>query len=202
MSESANVLETGRYEARVKIILATDMIEADRQREEWNLGNKAQKSQRETAGLNVNEPIRSIVISARSNAVIGCAETVFLWRRQYQISINPVMLSGHPGVTGLACGEGYSREDGRDCIAPVRLTMHVKLIKSPDVDSHHVNGSREVRGAISRSETPSNGMQPVRQDHSRDETPVMGTDSKGPGFYKSFANSSGPQIRSTVKGRA
>jgi len=45
----------------------------------------------------------------------------------------------HPGVAGLACGEGYPREDGRDCIAPVRLTMHMELIKRPDVDSIHMH---------------------------------------------------------------
>jgi len=37
MSESLNVLKTGRYEARVKDGLATVSSEADRQREEWNL---------------------------------------------------------------------------------------------------------------------------------------------------------------------
>ena len=49
MSESLNVLRTGRYEARVKDRLVTVPSEADRQREEWNLSNKAQKSLRKTA---------------------------------------------------------------------------------------------------------------------------------------------------------
>ncbi|MHB8560028.1 MAG: hypothetical protein ACYDAP_02515 [Thermoplasmataceae archaeon] len=44
MSESLNVERTGNYKARVKVILVTDMTEADRQREIWNLSNKAQRS--------------------------------------------------------------------------------------------------------------------------------------------------------------
>ena len=99
-------------------MLVTVISEADRQREIWNLSNKAQKSLREAAGLNVNEPISSVVIKTRSNAVNGCAEPVMVWRRQYQIPTDSVRVSGHPGVTGLACGEGYSREDGRSPTVP------------------------------------------------------------------------------------
>ena len=130
MSESLNIGKTGNYEARVKVVLVTDMTEADRQREEWNLSNKAQRSLREAAGLNVNEPISSVVIKTRSNAVNGCAEPVMVWRRQYQIPTDSVRVSGHPGVTGLACGEGYSREDGRSHIFPVR-GMEYMVIKNP-----------------------------------------------------------------------
>ena len=57
MSESLNVLKAGKYEAWVKAELVTVSAEADRQREEWNLSNEAQKSLRETAGLNENEHI-------------------------------------------------------------------------------------------------------------------------------------------------
>ena len=92
MSESLNIGKTGNYEARVKVVLVTDMTEADRQREEWNLSNKAQRSLREAAGLNVNEPISSVVIKTRSNAVNGCAEPVMVWRRQYRIPIDSVRL--------------------------------------------------------------------------------------------------------------
>ena len=69
MSESLYVSRTGRYEAGGKDGLATVPSEATRQREEWNLRNEAQKSQREAAGLNKNEPIRSVVMFTRSNAV-------------------------------------------------------------------------------------------------------------------------------------
>lgn len=191
MSESLNVLKTGRYEARGKDGLVTVPSEATRQREEWNLSNEAQRSRRVAAGLNENEPISSVVISSLSNEVKECVEPVIWWRRQHQISAKTVEVSGHSGVAGLACGEGYSREDGRDCIDPVRLTMHMELIKRPDVGSIHLHGSREVRMPISGSETASEVMQPVRRVHSRDEFPVMGIDPKGPDFCKSFPNSSG-----------
>ena len=120
MSESLNIGKTGNYEARVKVILVTDMTEADRQREEWNLSNKAQRSLREAAGLNANKPISSVVIKTRSNAVKERVDPVSRWRRQYQILTDPVGVSGRSGVTGLACGEGYSREDGRSHTFPVR----------------------------------------------------------------------------------
>ena len=40
-------------------MLVTVISEADRQREIWNLSDKAQKSLREAASLNVNEPTGS-----------------------------------------------------------------------------------------------------------------------------------------------
>ena len=189
MSESLNVERTGNYKTRVKVILVTDMTEADRQREIWNLSNKAQRSLREAAGLNANEPISSVVIKTRSNAVNGCAEPVMVWRRQYRIPIDSVGVSGHPGVTGLACGEGYSREDGRSHIFPVR-GMEYMVIKNPTEGFYHIFHNPEVNPAISRSEMPDNEVWEVRQVHSNDETPVMGADVKEPDFCERFPNSS------------
>ncbi|MHB1902457.1 MAG: hypothetical protein ACYCSO_10430 [Cuniculiplasma sp.] len=90
MSESLNIGKTENYEARVKDGLATVPSEADRQREIWNLSDKAQKSLREAAGLNVNEPTSSVVICTSSNGVNGCVDPVNIWRRQYQISTDSV----------------------------------------------------------------------------------------------------------------
>ena len=201
MNESFNVETTGNYEARVKVMLATDMAEADRQREEWNLVNEAQKSLREAAGLNISKPICSVVICAPSNGVKGCAESVFVRRRQYYASTNPARMHRHPGVAGLACGEGYPREDGRDCIAPVKLTMHVELIKRTITGSIHVHGSREVRMPISGSEVASHGMQPVRPDNSSDEFSAMEKDAKCPDFCDVFQAVHGYQSCLNVKGR-
>ncbi|MGC8630103.1 MAG: hypothetical protein ACP5RY_03480, partial [Thermoplasmata archaeon] len=108
MSESLKVVITGSYEARVKIILATGMIKADRQRGQLDL-NKAQIPRCKTTGLNENEPVYSVVKKSRSNAVSGCAEPIYGWRRQYSVSTNPARMLEHPGVVGWACGEGYSR---------------------------------------------------------------------------------------------
>ncbi|MHB8562065.1 MAG: hypothetical protein ACYDAP_13075, partial [Thermoplasmataceae archaeon] len=72
MSESLNVLKTGRYEARGNDGLATVSSEATRQWEIWNLSNKAQRSLREAAGLNVNKPTSSAVRSTSSNGVKEC----------------------------------------------------------------------------------------------------------------------------------
>ena len=199
MSESLNVLTIGRYEARVKVILATVMTEADRQWEIWNLSSEAQTSLRETPGLNENEPICNAVIRTSSNGMNGCAEPVRLWRRQYHAAC-PIWLHGHPGVTGQAWDECYPREDGRDCIDPVRTTMCMELIKRPNVGSYHAYRSEEVMIRIIGREIGSKVMQPVRQDHNRNEVPAMGTDAKGPDFCKRFANSSGPQIHPDVKG--
>ena len=176
MSESLNVSRTERYEARVKAELATVSAEADRQREIWNLSNEAQRSRRETPDLNVNEPICSVVMTTPSNGVTGCAKPVCIRRRQYQISTDSVGVSGHLGVPGQVWCEGYPREDGRDCIAPVRLSLCMRLIKRPNVDSSQADESREVTIRISGSEIGSKGMQPVRQAHSRHDTPVMGAD--------------------------
>ena len=199
MSESLNTVKIGSCEARAKIMLATAMVEAGRQWEIWNLSDEAQKSLREAAGLNENEHICSVVISTSSNGVTGCAEPVRIWRRQYCISDNPIWICGHPGVAVLACGEGYSREDGKDCIAPMRTTVCMKLMKHPNVGSYHAHRSVEVRIRIIGREVESNGMQPVRQDHNRNEVPAMGTDAKGPDFCKRFATGSGQQIHPDVK---
>ncbi len=201
MSESLNVLKTGRYEARGNDGLATVLSEATRQWEIWNHSDMAQRSLREAAGLNESKPICSVVNSTPSNGVKGCAEPVVWWRRQYYASTNPARMHKHPGVTRLACGEGYSREDGRDCIAPVKLTMHVELIKRPDVDSIHMHGSREVRMPISGSEVASHGMQPVRPDNSSDEFSVMEMDAKCPDFCDVFQAVHGYQSCLNVKGR-
>ena len=201
MSESLNVLKTGRYEARGNDGLATVSSEATRQWEIWNHSNMAQRSLHKTAGLNANKPTSSVVMCTSSNGVNGCAEPVDLWRRQYYASTNPARMHKHPGVARLACGEGYSREDGRDCIAPVKLTIHVELIKRPDVDSIHIHGNREVRIPISGSEVTSHGMQPVRPDNSSDEFSVMEMDAKCPDFCDVFQAVHGYQSCLNVKGR-
>ena len=72
-----------------------------------------------------------------------------------------------------------SPRKGRDCIAPVRLLICMKLIKRPKVDSSQADESREVTIRISESEIGSEGMQPVRQVHIRHDTPVMGADRRG-----------------------
>ena len=100
MSESLNVLRTGRYEARVKGELATALPEADRQREEWNLSNEAQTSQRETAGLNESEPMCSIVTHTPGNGMTVCVEPVVGWRRQHHTEENPDWKYEHTGVSG------------------------------------------------------------------------------------------------------
>ena len=170
-------------------MLATDMVEADRQREEWNRSNMAQRTLREAAGLNVNKPTSSVVICTSSNGVNVCAEPVMLWRRQHQISTNPTRIPEHTGVTGQACGEGYSREDGRSHIFPVR-GMEYMVIKNPTAGFYHIFHNPEVNPAISRSEMPDDEVWEVRQVHSNDETPVMGADVKEPNFCERFPNSS------------
>ncbi|MCL5782393.1 MAG: hypothetical protein M1476_00565 [Candidatus Thermoplasmatota archaeon] len=109
MRESLNTERTGNYEARVKAELATVSAEADRQRGQRNLSNEARVPLREAAGLNENEPICSVVSIARSNAVKGYVEPVYVWRRQYHASPNPARMHECPGVAGQAWGEGCSR---------------------------------------------------------------------------------------------
>ncbi|MHB8562300.1 MAG: hypothetical protein ACYDAP_14290 [Thermoplasmataceae archaeon] len=104
MSESLNIEKTENYEAWVKGGLATAPSEADRQREIWNHSDMAQRSLREAAGLNVNKPTSSAVRSTSSNGVKECVDPVRRWRRQHQIPTDSVGISGHFGVTGLACG--------------------------------------------------------------------------------------------------
>ena len=189
MSESLNIGKTGNYEARVKVILVTDMAEADRQREIWNLSNKAQRSLREAAGLNANEPTSSAVKRDHSNVENGCADPVHVWRRQYQIPTDSVGVSGHPGVAGLACGEGYLRQDGRSHIFPVR-GMEYMVVKNPTAGFYHVFHNPEVNPAISRSEMPDDEVWEVRPDNSSDEFSVMEMDAKCPDFCERFPNSS------------
>lgn len=119
VSGSLNVLKTGRYEAMVKAEIATISAEADRQREEWKLRDKAQTFQREAAGFKVSEYAYSAVTATLSNEVNGCTEPVACWQRPNRVSINPAGVSRHPGATVLACSEGRSREDGRDSVAPM-----------------------------------------------------------------------------------
>ena len=195
MSESLNVLRTKRYEARTKDEMVTALFEASRQREIWNLSNEAQKSLRESAGLKKNEPTSSTVIFSPSNGMNVCVEPVWIWRRQYQVSANSVWIPEHTGVAGQACGEGYPKEDGRDCIAPMRTTVCMKLIERPNVGSDHAHRSVEVTIRISGSEIGSKGMQPVRQDHNRDETSVMEADPKGPDFCNASGRRTG-QLKS------
>ena len=195
MSESLNVLRTGRYEARTKGRLVTDLSEAGRQWEIWNLSNKAQRSLRENAGLNVNEPICSTVMHTLSNGMTVCVEPFVSWRRQHHAAGIPDMPHGHTGVTGQACGEGYPKEDGRDCTVPMRLTVCMRPIKRPKVDSLHVHRSKEVSGAISGSEVLLKDLQPVRQANIRDETSVMGADPKGPDFCNASGEGQGNSSR-------
>ena len=118
MSESLNVLKTGKYEARGNDELATVSSEATRQWEIWNLRNEVQRSLREAAGLNMNEPKSNVVIRTSSNGVNGRADPILLWRKQHHASTNPARMQECPGVARQACGEGYSREDGRSPTVP------------------------------------------------------------------------------------
>ena len=189
MSESLNIGKTENYEARVKDGLATVPSEADRQREIWNRSNPAQRSPREAAGLNVNEPTSSVVIETHSNVENGCAAPVSTRRRQYQILTDSVGVSGHSGVARLTCGKGYSRQDGRSHIFPVR-GMEYMVIKNPSAGFYHVFHSPEVNPAISGSEVPDNEVWEVRQVNSSGETSVMEKDAKEPDFCERFPSSS------------
>ena len=200
MSESLNIGRTENYEARVKGMLVTAISEADRQREIWNLSDKAQRSLREAAGLNANEPTSSVVMTTLSNERNGCADPIRTWRRQYQIPTDSVWVSGHLGVTGLACGKGYSRQDGRSHIFPVR-GMEYMVIKNPTAGFYHILHSPEVSPAISGSEVPDNEVWEVRQESSSDETPVMGADAKDPDFCNVFQSVHGYQSCLNVKVR-
>ena len=200
MSESLNIGKTENYEARVKDGLATVPSEADRQREIWNRSNPAQRSLREAAGLNANEPTSNVVISTSSNGVNECADPVCTWRKQHQIPTDSVWVSGHLGVTGLACGKGYSRQDGRSHIFPVR-GMEYMVIKNPTAGFYHIFHSPEVSPAISGSEVPDNEVWEVRQESSSDETPVMGADAKDPDFCNVFQSVHGYQSCLNVKVR-
>ena len=181
MSENLNVSGAGRYEARVKGTLATVMPEADRQREKWNLSNEVQRSLRRTAGLNMSEPTCSVVKNHPGNWDSGCAEPLFTWRRQYRL---PALawVTGHPGVTGQACSEGYPREDGRSRISPMKWQGCTELIESSIGSSIFATQSLEVSPSISRNETTGNGVREVRQAHSSSEITVMVMDAKGPDF--------------------
>jgi len=77
----------------------------------------------------------------------------------------------------LACGEGYSREDGRSHIFPVR-GMEYMVIKNPTAGFYHVLHNPEVNPAISRSEMPDNEIWEVRSDNSSDELFVLEMDAK------------------------
>ena len=67
MSENLNVENARNYETRVKVVLVTDMTQADRQREIWNHSNMAERTLLGVSGLNVKEPLSSVVISAYGN---------------------------------------------------------------------------------------------------------------------------------------
>ena len=124
MGESPIMVETANHEARTKSELVTVSFEAGRQREIWNHREMAQKSLRETAGLNMCEPRCSVVMKSHSNVVSVCAEPLSVWRRHYLSSvIFAVWMIGHTGVAGQACCEGCSREDGRsdECVAAAVL---------------------------------------------------------------------------------
>ena len=109
----------------------------------------------------------SIVSNTHSNVVNECAEILVLNRRQYPSTDNAVWLSGHSGVTGTACREGYSEEDGRSAVcvaAPMSGSVCVSV---------SINVTREVT-----RKAPSE----VRGESSSDELPVTGRDAKDPCF--------------------
>ncbi|MHB1622954.1 MAG: hypothetical protein ACYCR9_07040 [Cuniculiplasma sp.] len=139
--------------------------------------------------MNESKPTSSVVIQTSSNGVTERAEPVVWWRRQYHASTNPARMHGRFGVTGLACGEGYSRQDGRSHIFPVR-GMEYTVIKNPTAGFYHVFHNPEVNPAISRSEMPDNEVWEVRRIHSSDEFSVMERDAKGSDFCKRFPSSS------------
>ena len=134
MNESFNVLKTGRYEARAKGKLVTVYL---KQADNWDNGTSEIRLWYLYAKPQVitnSEARCSIVISLCSNAVKGSVEPVTVRRKQNQPS-PPVWMAGLPGVAGMTCGEGYSGEDGRDCIAPMKTMVCMRLIKNPTGDS-------------------------------------------------------------------
>lgn len=96
----------------------------------------------------------------------------------------------HSGVTVLACGECYPKEDGRPHIFPVR-GMQYMVLKNPTASFYHILYNPEVNPAINGSEIPANGVWGVRHAHSMNEIPVMGIDAKEHDFCQRFPNSSG-----------
>ena len=176
MSESLNVVKANGHVARPKAGQATALAEAGRQRGSVDLkwpNHPDAKPQART----YSEPRRSIVRNGRRNAANGSAEPMLWWRRQYPPS-KLAELVGLPGVAGLACGEGCSREGGR----PVTVLMYGNW---PEMLRHARGRRAGVRGSISVTrERSSNAVPEVRGDHSSEELPVTGRDAKGLHFRR------------------
>ncbi|MCL4344230.1 MAG: hypothetical protein JRN26_01330 [Nitrososphaerota archaeon] len=102
----------------------------------------------------------------------GSAEPIVWWRRQYPPS-KLAELVGLPGVAGLACSEGCSREGGMSG----RVLKHGNW---PEMLWHARCRRAGVRGTISVTrEMCPNALPEVRGDHSSEELPAMGRDAKG-----------------------
>ena len=174
MSESLSVVRANGYVARPKAGQATAPAEAGRQRGSVDLkwpNHPDAKPQART----YSEPGCSIVRKGRSNAANGSAEPMLWWRRQYPPS-KLAELVGLPGVAGLACGEGCSREGGRSGT----VLMHGNW---PEMLRHARGRCAGVRGSISVTREMSTKAVPeVRGDGSSNEVPVMGADAKRPHF--------------------
>lgn len=119
------------------------------------------------------------------------------------ITVYPIMPVGvcrHPGVTGWACGEGYSREGGRSRTSPVKWLTCTARIESSNESSVRTWKSQEVSQSISRSEMTGNGVREVRQVHSSGEFPVMGMDAKEPDFCSASSRERGSPSLQTHQG--
>ena len=85
---------------------------------------------------------------------------------------------GLPGVAGLACGEGCSKEGGRSGT----VLMYGNW---PEMLWHARGRHAGVRGSISVTRERSfNAVPEVRGDHSSEELPVTGRDAKGLRFRR------------------
>ena len=200
MNESFNVGIIGNYEARVKDKLATVCLKQIDNGDNRTSGMRLWYLYAKPQVITNSEARCSIVITPCSNADNGSVEPVTVRRKQNRLS-PPVWMAGLPGVAGMTCGEGYSDEDGRDCIAPVKTVLCMRLIKNPLAGSYYAHYNAEVMVPINGSETAPEGMQPVGQEHNRSEIFVMKMDAKVPDFCKRFAGSSRLQIHPNVKGR-
>ena len=200
MSGSFNVGIIGNYEARVKGKLATVYLKQADNGDNGTSGMRLWYLYAKPQVITNSEARCGIVISPCSNAVNVSVEPVIVRRKQDQPSL-PVSMAVLPGVAGMTCGKGYLGEDGRDCIAPIKTMVCMRLIKNPIGGSYYAHCSAEVRAPISGSETAPEGMQPVGQEHSRGEIFAMKIDAKVPDFCYRFSSSPGLLIHPNVKGR-
>ena len=192
------MLRTGKHVARERV---AEKSVHSKQTDKGDIStHEAVRPRRESAGPNVSEARSSVVTIAHSNVVSEGVEPVNSWRRQHGASI-PIEMLRPSGVSGWACGEGCSQENGRAGIAPMRRTEWRKHIKRPVAGWSKPFRNCEVRMPISIVEMASEGMQAVRQVNSSGEASVMEGDAKGPDSRRaSDCISWQPKSRSVIHG--